>query len=467
MTTPSLQSLLQSHQDIVGLLRNSKVGAYVYPVVPSEFSNWRLEQQGWRETAVLFDQSHHMAEITVRGPDALKMLSYLTINSFSGFTVDKAKQMVPLSHDGYVIGDGILFYLAPEEFLFVGRTPTVNWIEFHARTGGYNLDIIRDDRSPSNPKGHAVVRRHYRFQIQGPNAWRIIEKLHGSTPPDVKFFTMSEINIAGRKVRCLRHGMAGAPGLEIWGPYAEREEIRAAIVAAGTEFGLREVGARAYSSNTLESGWIPSPLPAVYTGEAMRGYREWLPANGYEATASVGGSFVSANIEDYYLTPHALGYGPFIKYDHDFIGREALERRQGQPERKKVTFAWNPSDVMKIFASLLEPGGENYKYFDFPNCNYSTSSYDNVTSNGRSVGYSMFGGYSFNERTVLSLGVVDPNVEVGDELTLVWGEEGGGTDKTTVERHKQLEIRVRVSPTPYAVDARAAYHGAGWRSNVA
>ena len=85
----------------------------------------------------------------------------------------------------------------------------------------------------------------------------------------------------------------------------------------------------------------------------------------------------------------------------------------------------------------------------------------------RDSGASMFGGYSFNERCGLSLGVVDPIVEVGDELTLVWGEEGGGTDKTTVERHKQLEIRVRVSPTPYAVDARAAYHGAGWRSNVA
>lgn len=467
VSAQSLEALLKGQSSTVDLLRNSQVGAYVYPVVPSEFSNWRLEQQGWRETAVLFDQSHHMAEITVRGPDALKLMSYLTINGFAGFAVDKAKQMVPLSHDGYVIGDGILFYLAHEELLFVGRTPTVNWIEFHARTGGFNVDVIRDDRSPSNPKGQAVVRRHYRFQIQGPNAWKIIERLHGSAPPDVKFFTMSEINIAGRKVRCLRHGMAGAPGLEIWGPYAEREEIRAAIVAAGADFGLREVGARAYSSNTLESGWIPSPLPAVYTGEAMRSYREWLPANGYEGTASIGGSFVSSHIEDYYLTPHALGYGPFIKYDHDFIGREALERRQGQTERKKVTFAWNPDDVMKIFASLLVPGGENYKFFDFPNCNYATSSYDNVKAHGSSVGYSMFGGYSFNERTVLSLGVVDAGIEVGDELTLVWGEEGGGSAKTTVERHRQLDIRVRVSPTPYAVDARAAYHGAGWRTTVA
>ena len=463
MTAQNLETLLQKSGNTVELLRNSQIGAYVYPVVPIEFSNWRSEQVGWREAAVLFDQTHHMAEITVTGPDALKLLSTLTINSFNGFTPNKAKQMVPCSHEGYVIGDGILFYLAENELLFVGRTPTVNWIQFQAETGGYQVQVIRDDRSPSQPRGKAVFRRHYRYQIQGPKAAQILAKINGGPLPEVKFFTMDAINIKGRRVRCLRHGMAGAPGLEIWGPYEEADEIRAAIVAAGEEFGLVQVGARAYSSNTLESGWIPSPLPAVYTGDSMRKYREWLPANGYEGTGSIGGSFVSSRIEDYYLTPYALGYGPFVKFDHDFIGRAALEKMAGQPQRKKVTFAWNAEDVLKIFASLLEPGAQNYKYFDFPNSNYASSTYDRIVMGGKTVGFSMFGGYSYNERTVLSLGVVDPNIQVGDVLTLVWGEENGGTRKTTVEPHKQLEIRVKVSPTPYARDAREGYH-AGWRT---
>jgi vanillate/3-O-methylgallate O-demethylase len=466
MSTQSLEALLRSAPDPVTLLRNSQVGAYVYPVVPSEFSNWRSEQRGWRETAVLYDQSHHMAEIAVTGPDALKLLSSLTINSFAGFAPNKAKQMVPCSYAGHVIGDGILFHLDEDELLFVGRTPTVNWIQFHAETGGYNVQVVRDDRSPSNPRGKAVVRRHYRYQIQGPNAAKILERVNGAPLPDVKFFNMDTIKIRGRPVRCLRHGMAGAPGLEIWGPYGEGEEIRQAIIEAGNDFGLVQVGARAYSSNTLESGWIPSPLPAVYTGNAMKKYREWLPASGYEGTASIGGSFVSDDIEDYYLTPFALGYGPFIKWDHDFIGREALEGQANEPQRKKVTFAWNAEDVLKIFASLLEPGRENYKYFDFPNSNYASSTYDSVTMGGKVVGFSMFGGYSYNERTVLSLGVVDSGVEIGDVLTLLWGEEHGGTRKTTVEPHVQLEIRVKVSPTPYSRDAREAYH-AGWRTRQA
>ena len=148
MSQQSLESVLKAAGNPVKLLRNSQLGAYVYPVVPSEFSNWRDEQRAWRETAVLFDQSHHMAEFTVKGPDALKLCSYLTINSFANFTVNQAKQMVPCSYDGYVIGDGILFYLAENELVFVGRAPTVNWMQFHAETGGFKVDVIRDDPRP-------------------------------------------------------------------------------------------------------------------------------------------------------------------------------------------------------------------------------------------------------------------------------------------------------------------------------
>ena len=209
---------------------------------------------------------------------------------------------------------------------------------------------------------------------------------------------MDEITIKGRKVRCLRHGMAGAPGLEIWGPYEQGDEIRDYILEAGREFGIVPVGSRAYASNTLESGWIPSPLPGVYTGASMKKYREWLPANGYEATGSIAGSFVTDNIEDYYVNPYELGYGPLREV------RSRLHRRRGsqedgadKPHRKKVTFAWHPDDMAKIYASLFQPGQDHYKFFDLPNANYASSSFDRIVKNG-TVGFSMFGGYSYNER---------------------------------------------------------------------
>jgi vanillate/3-O-methylgallate O-demethylase len=462
MQTRNLEELLRAAGNPVAMLRDSQIGAYVYPVVPSEFSNWRDEQLAWQKTAVLFDQSHHMVEQYVEGPDALKLFSNLGFNSFASFPVNRAKHLCACSYDGYAIGDGILFHLEENRLVFVGRAPAASWIQFHAETGGYEVKTEKSDRSPSNPRGKAVVRRNYRFQIQGPNAPQVFEKLHGGPVPEIKFFNVGVINIAGRKVRALRHGMAGAPGLEIWGPYEEREEIRAAIVAAGKDFGLKEVGSRAYATNTLESGWIPSPLPAVYTGEKMKAYREWLPATSYEGTGSIGGSFYSDNIEDYYVTPYELGYGPFVKFDHDFIGRQALEKWAGKPHRRKVTLAWNPEDVLKIFRSMLEPG-DAYKYLDMPLSNYTSASYDKVLRGGKTVGVSMFAGYTYNERSYLSLAIVNPDVELGSEVTLVWGEEGGGSRKTTVERHRQIEIRAIVSPVPYSRMARTSY-SEGWRT---
>jgi vanillate/3-O-methylgallate O-demethylase len=277
---------------------------------------------------------------------------------------------------------------------------------------------------------------------------------------------MGYITIAGKKVRALRHGMAGAPGLEVWGPYEQGDEIRQAILDAGKDAGIVPVGARAYATNTLESGWIPSPVPAVYTGDKMKAYREWLPGTSYEANASLGGSFVSKNIEDYYTTPYELGYDSFTKFDHDFIGGDALKAMQGKNTRKKVTFAWNTDDVNKVLASMFAPPGENYKFIDLPLSNYASSSFDAVMSGGKTVGASMFSGYSFNARKMLSLGFVEEQfAKVGTELTLVWGEENGGTKKTTVERHKQLELKVKVAPTPYSDQARETYHQ-GWRTAV-
>jgi vanillate/3-O-methylgallate O-demethylase len=463
VTPKNLQEILDS-TDPVELLRNSQIGAYVYPVVASEFTNWRREQRAWRETAALYDQSHHMVNLFLRGRDAAKLISDTAVNSLADFPVDVAKQYVPTTPAGHVIGDGILFHLEDEEFVFVGRAPAANWLRFHGETGGYAVETELDDRSPMRPHGKQVTRKLWRFQVQGPNAWQVLEKVHGGPLEQVKFFRMGYMNVAGERVRTLRHGMAGAPGLELWGPYETYDEVRETIIEAGKEFGLEPVGARAYSSNTLESGWIPSPLPAIYTGDELRAYREWLPADGYEAVNALAGSFVSGDIEDYYLNPWELGYGHIVKFDHDFIGRDALEKVDPETQRKKVTLEWNIDDVTEIMASAFAPEGEGYQFFDLPNANYGSSNYDSVTDvDGRVVGLSLFTGYSANEKRALSLATVDHDIEIGTELVVVWGEPNGGTRKATVQPHRQKDVRVIVSPVPYSRVARLEY-ASGWRT---
>ena len=258
--------------------------------------------------------------------------------------------------------------------------------------------------------------------------------------------------------------MAGEPGLELWGPYENYDKVREAILEAGQEFGLELCGARAYASNTLESGWIPSPLPAIYTGEELRGYREWLGADSYEATNALAGSFVSADIEDYYLNPFELGYGPFVKFDHDFVGRDALEQIDPETQRKKVTLAWEGEDVAKILASPFDLEDQPYQFYDLPIANYGSSNFDSVLDpDGNVVGFSMFTGYSANEKRALSLATVDHEVEIGAEVNVVWGEPDGGSRKTTVEPHRQITVRAVVSPAPYSVTARVEY-AEGWRN---
>lgn len=462
MTSRSLEQKIQAVGNPVTMARQSQIGPYINAHVPPEYSNWRDEQRSWRETVALLDLTHHMTDLTLEGPDAVRLLSDLGVNSFAGFVPGKAKQFVCCTPDGFVIGDGILFYLEPNKISLLGLPAAHNWVQYHAQSGRYDVSVTRDDITAINSTGK---RKLYRYQVQGPNALKVLEAVTGGALPEIKFFNIGELKIAGRSVRALRHGMVGAPGLELFGPWDERHEVRAAILEAGLKFGMRAIGAIAYPTTALESGWIPGPLPAIFTGGKLKAYREWLPADGYEATSTLGGSFDSDTITDYYLTPYELGYGPFVKFDHEFIGRQALEGMVGKPQRRKVTLAWRAEDVAATIRTLFEKG-DAARHIYLPWSAYSIWHYDRILVNGRNVGLSTRPGYSYNERSMLSLAMVDPGIEIGSEVTLVWGEGRGGSTRPTVEHHRQIEIRAVVSPCPYAEVVRNTY-APGWRTKSA
>lgn len=127
----NLEEAIQSAGSAVELLWHSQTPPSVVPRVPAEYSNWRDEQIAWRHDSVLYDQSHHMVDLTMEGPDALKLLSHLGVNSFKNFPVDKAKQFVACNEDGYLIGDAILFHLDENKYSLVGIHPVMDWVQFH------------------------------------------------------------------------------------------------------------------------------------------------------------------------------------------------------------------------------------------------------------------------------------------------------------------------------------------------
>ena len=455
-STRSLQDVLDSAPSFVDHLYANRKGSVLKDAVlrqPSEFvapefTTWRDEQRAWREGIAFYDQSFHMTTTYLRGPDAQRLVSSLAVNSFETFGVGRSRHFVACSPDGYVIGDGILNCTEPDELVLVGRAAGHNWVRYCAETGDWDVSIEADEIFSLNPDGRRTV---YRYQVEGPNAPALIEQLLGGPLPEAPRSHIIPVTIAGRPVFAMRHTMAGNPGAEFYGPWDDGPAVKEAILAAGAAFDLRRVGSLAYFTNALELGWIPRPVPAIFTDEGLRGFREWLPATASEATWSLGGSYCAPEIQDYYFTPWELGYGNVVKFDHDFVGREALEQSAGDDHRRKVTLVWDPKDVAAVIESYMRPEETPPLYIELPRATYATWQYDAVRdATGRTIGTSNYTGFIWGERALLSLAVVDPQyAEPGTRVSVLWGEpEGGAKSARWLEPHRQVEIAATVAPAP-------------------
>jgi vanillate/3-O-methylgallate O-demethylase len=452
----SLQDLLDSTPSFVDHLYKNRKGSVIRDAVlrqPSEFvlpefTTWRDEQRAWREGIAFYDQSLHMTTTYLRGPDALKLVSSLAVNSFETFGPGRSRHMVMCSPDGYLIGDGILTCLTENELTLVGRAAGHNYVRYHARTGGWDVEVEEDEIFSLNPTGKRTM---WRYQVEGPDAPALIEELLDGPLPDAPRLHILPVTLAGKQGWAMRHTMAGNPGAEFWGPWDDGPVVKEAILAAGEKYGMRRVGSMAYFTNALELGWIPRPMPAIFTHDDLRPFREWLPATASEANWSLGGSLDAPNIEDYYFTPWELGYGNVVKFDHDYVGREALEAAKDGDHRKKVTLVWDAKDVAGVVESYMNPEDTPPLYIQFPRATYATWQFDAVHGDqGRTIGTSTYTGFIWNERAMLSLAIVDPEyAEPGTRVSVVWGEpQGGAKSEPWLEAHRQVEIAATVAPAP-------------------
>lgn len=440
----------------VEFLRNQNWPSITFPIQP-EFTNWRDEQRAWHETVALMDQSHHMTQLFLGGADLIPLLESISPNTFRTFRPGVAKQLISVNQDGYLIGDGILFYNADERegLVLVGHHILIDWVRFtveKAEAAGKDVH----HRLDPNSNMRSGPPTFYRYELQGPEANKVMEKVFGGPVPDVKFFHIADVTVGGRQVKALRHGMAGQPGFEFYGPWEDHEAVRAAILEAGQEFDIREVGAKAYSSSPMESGWIPTPFPAIF-GEDFAEYREWLPA---ARAGSIAGSLYSTDVEDYYATPYDFGLGRSVKFDHDFHGREALEKHAENQARHKVTLIWHAEDVAAVVRSQLEEGTPA-KYLDFPKARYGFYQMDEVLLEGRRVGISTDAGYVAKPQLYMSLATLDKDIEEGSIVEVVWGEDPVSRKPQVDQDHRQVRIRATVAPAPYQEYARTTYRQNG------
>ena len=445
MSDRTLQDALDGAESPEALLRD--LGLARFTDLPDEFTHWIEEQRAWQEGCAFADQSYHMTDLRIDGTDAIDLYSDYAVNNFEQFDVGQAKQLVVANPDGYLIGDAILFREAEDSFLSVGAAAAHNWLIYQAETGEYDVTTEYQPR----PVGTGDDPNNFRYQVQGPDAVSVMEEAIDGSIPDLGFFRFEEVTIEGSDAYLLRHGMAGEAGFEFWGDWDDADAVRGAILDAGESYDIRRLGSKSYQSANTVLGWLPLPVPAIYTGEEMRDFREWLSLR--RGLISIGGSYDSDDIEDYYVTPIEVGYDHIVDFDHDFVGREALEAEIDDPDRKKVTLVWDDEDVVDVYASLFREG-ETSKFMNMPAPRSSACHYDEVQKDGELVGVSKWMSYIYNHREMLSLALVDTEyAEPGTEVTLTWGE-ADGSDNDSVERHKKTEIRATVAPAPYKQDNR-------------
>ena len=227
----SLEAAIRRAGSPVELLRQSTARPHAFPVAP-EFTNWRTEQNAWRSSCVLFDQSHHMTDLFLRGPgragaaQPLRRQLVRQLRSGQGQAVRRGQRRRPLHRRRHPASTSTT---SCSTSWATRRSPT--GCSTTRRPGDYDVTVERDDNSVDRAVRAAAAL--YRYELQGPAAGPIVAKLTGAPLPDVKFFHMTEFTIAGHRVRALRHGMAGQPGFELFGPWAEGDDVLAAILARG------------------------------------------------------------------------------------------------------------------------------------------------------------------------------------------------------------------------------------------
>ncbi len=426
-----------------------------------EYTGWMDEQMSWKTSCCLGDWSW-LTEVLIKGPDAKKFLSGITVNNMENLAIGQAKHAIQCNQDGKIVVEGILMRLGEEEFVYIA-TAIIYWDIYQLKKGHYHAT--------------AEVIDWTNFQVSGPKALYLVEKIAGESLRDVEFMHFKKIKVAGVEVYALRQGMAGEIGFEILAPLEHYQKVYDAIWAAGQEYGLRRLGGRTAMINHLEA-CFPSItidyLPAVFgddtkefrdevlafSGQELASFSEIVTNAGSRGTSytlglnlkkllniyRVGGSYDPAEISGYYRSPVDFGWARNIKFDHEFIGRQALEKEVAEAKKKIVTLVWNSDDIADVNNSLYKKG-EMYDYMEMPRNNKWITWVDKVMKDGKIIGVTTNRGYSVYFREMLSHCPIDVEYSnPGTEVTIIWGNPG----------KPQKEIRAKVAKSPYKQDNRRA-----------
>ena len=160
----------------------------------------------------------------------------------------------------------------------------------------------------------------------------------------------------------------------------------------------------------------------------------------------LGGS-LGADPELRYVNPVELGWGSAVKFNHDFVGKDALAKIVDGPHRVMTCLEWNDEDVVDVWASQFSD--DPYEVMDQAEDYDPTGKFEyraeKVVADGKTVGVSTGRIFSPYYHKMISLCTMEAAyAEEGAEVEVVWGAEGS----------RQKLIRAKVTRYPYHSEGR-------------
>ncbi|MGI6229375.1 MAG: hypothetical protein ACOYJL_00530 [Tractidigestivibacter sp.] len=420
------------------LLMQPAPGVYV----PFEYDGLPVESTAYRTSAMINVSLMTSPIYDIVGPDACAFLQSICVNDFTKLKYTGLRHAVICNDKGQILSDGVVIRIAEDRYRTYWLNPPIQYLCENS-----DLDVHGEDMSGTE----------FFIQVQGEKSLEILEEAFQADLHDIKFAKHRIQDVEGTPVQVIHLGMTGNLAYEVHGPIADYTKIYNKIWAAGQKFGAKQQGQHCYCLfNHTEAGFpninLHYPLPWFESGE---GLAKWCMEHPGLSCNNMGrrlNGSVGDDLQTRFVTPYDTGLGFLVKFNHDFMGREALEKIAKNQTRNVCTLEWDPESVGKVFAAMNTAGNNVEDISDPTDChfvyNFANQCFEYradkvLDETGRMVGISSGRIHSYSYGTMISLGFIDPAcIQEGRELTLVWGTPG--TD--------QMDVKVRVARYPYNKD---------------
>jgi aminomethyltransferase len=261
--------------------------------MPIQYSSIKEEHLAVRKSVGIFDVSH-MSNVWIEGDDAEKLISLTTVEDASKIADKKGQYTEILKEDGTIIDDTIFMHLE-DKFMMIPNAGMDNivtdWLNKKAEE--HSLCATAENVS----KDYVIL------AVQGPKSKDTLQKLTDTDLQSVGFFGCQYIKVADVDCIISHTGYTGELGFELQiTPAKKAEMVFNKILEAGKEYDIKPIGLGARDTLRLEKGFI-------LAGNEFKGGR----------------------------TPLEATLGWTIKWDHDFIGKEALLKQKEKGDFDRLT----------------------------------------------------------------------------------------------------------------------------------